>query len=161
VDKIASTKVMAVVYNCKDSGMLDKGIIHCTIKTSTGEITSRGVCKLDRQFHRQRVREADSSNFGLNGLTAEAFRFLCVNERSHKAHRLAETCEENLVLNLNWIRHTLHEDRRIIRKRCICFGTVYKTCFYHTVSILTCYTQVLRLEGCVIFICTASNGNDA
>jgi hypothetical protein len=78
VDKIASTKVMHVVYNCKDSRMLDKGIIRCTFSTSTGEITSRGVRKLDRQFHRQRVREADSSNFGLNGLTAEVFRVLCV-----------------------------------------------------------------------------------
>jgi hypothetical protein len=84
-----------------------------------------------------------------------------VSELSHKAHRLTETCEENLILNLNCIRHILHEDGRIIRKRCICFSTVYKTCFYHTVSILTCCTQVPLLEGCVIFICTASNGNDA
>jgi len=67
-----------VVCKCRDSGMLDKGILRCTLNTSTGQITSRGVCKLDRQFHRKRVREADSSNFGLNGLTAEAFRVLCM-----------------------------------------------------------------------------------
>lgn len=91
MDKIANMKVMHVVYNFKDSGMLDMGIIRCTFNTSTGEITCRGVCKLDGQFHRRRVREADSRHFGLNGLTGEAFRVLSVSERSHKAHRLTET----------------------------------------------------------------------
>jgi len=36
-------KVMHVVYNFKDSGMLDMGIIRCTFNTSTGEITSTGL----------------------------------------------------------------------------------------------------------------------
>lgn len=65
--------------------------IRCTFNTSIGEITSTGVCTLDRQFHRQSVHETDSRHFGLNGLTGEAFRVLCTSERSHKAHRLADT----------------------------------------------------------------------
>jgi len=40
VDKIANMEVMHVVYNFKDSGMLDMGNIRCNFSTSTGEITS-------------------------------------------------------------------------------------------------------------------------
>ena len=43
VDKIANMKIMNVVYNFKDNGMLDMGIIRCTFNTSVGEITSTSL----------------------------------------------------------------------------------------------------------------------
>jgi hypothetical protein len=77
-------------------------------------VTSTNICISDREVHRQRIREATSTHFGLTGWTEEASELCASASARIKLTDPLRKLEENLVLNLDYVMHILHEDGGLI-----------------------------------------------